>query len=87
MNSKIIGAVIIGALLLLLYVIAKPAPTHRRLFTPGGPEDAEMARVIRENWKLGIQQKKVDEMFDKQREENAKALDEMLFQKNGDKRE
>ena len=77
MNSKIIGAVIIGAVLLLLYVIAKPAPTHKR-FTPGGPEDAEMARVIRENWKLGIQQEKMNEMFDKQREENAKsALDKM----------
>lgn len=81
MKWKIIGGVLIGAL--LLYALAKPTPTHRRFFTPGGPEDKEMARVIRENWKLGLQQEKVDEMFDKQREENGKALDEMLFHKNG----
>lgn len=78
MKWKIIGGFLIGAL--LLYALAKPTPTHRRVYNPA--LDAEMARVIRENWKLGIQQEKVDEMFDKQREENGKVVDEMLFHKN-----
>ncbi|MGB8993537.1 MAG: hypothetical protein WCD80_15885 [Desulfobaccales bacterium] len=79
MRWNIIGGVIIGMLLLLWW--AWPSPTHRRVYSPA--EDAEMARVIRENWNLGIQQEKVDAMFDKQREENGKAMDEMLFHKNG----
>lgn len=81
--SKIIGRVILGALLLLLlYLIFKPAPKHTPFFTPGGPEDQEMSRVIQENQKLWMQQEKIDKKFDQQRERNEKAMDDMLFNKN-----